>query len=124
MHSIVHLTPRHGYKCRVWILISATGSDTNYGTSISSPWKTIQKAIDVALPGDVINVRGGTYSQTIEFTKSGSSAGYITLQSYPGETTKLDGTSITNASGGMIVINSRNYIKIIGLEICNFKTSK
>ena len=36
---------------------------------------------------------------------------------------KLDVTSITNASGGMIVVNSRNYIKIIGLEICNFKPS-
>ncbi|MGN6712457.1 MAG: hypothetical protein ACTHKA_12615 [Anaerocolumna jejuensis] len=66
---------------------------------------------------------GGTYSQTIEFTKSGSSAGYITLQSYTGETAKLDGTSIINTSGGMIVVYSRNYIKIIGLEICNFKTT-
>jgi len=48
--------------------VATNGSDSNSGTSVSSPFKTMQHAADLTNPGDTVYVRGGTY------TFSGSSA--------------------------------------------------
>ncbi len=66
---------------------SVNGSDTNNGTSISAPWKTISKVNDATLnPGDeVLFKRGdiweGNNSNTL-IVASGSSDGYITYGAY------------------------------------------
>ncbi len=41
--------------------VSATGADKNAGTSLSSPFLTIQHAINVASEGDTVLVASGTY---------------------------------------------------------------
>lgn len=41
--------------------VSPTGNDSNSGTSQASPFQTIQAAVDLAQPGDVINLLAGTY---------------------------------------------------------------
>src|SRR5690348_581584 len=40
--------------------VSATGSDTNSGTSTTAPFLTIQKAANLTQPGDTVNVMNGT----------------------------------------------------------------
>ncbi|MBD3393099.1 MAG: DUF1565 domain-containing protein [Chitinivibrionales bacterium] len=51
--------------------IATSGDDTNDGSS-GAPFATIQKAVDLAKPGDVITVRTGTYNQTIIFWSANS----------------------------------------------------
>ena len=81
--------------------VSPSGLDTNAGTSISAPWKTITKAANSALPGDLVYIRNGTYAEMVTLRISGtdpngtaSPKGYITFQSYPGESAIIDGSTL------------------------------
>jgi hypothetical protein len=56
------------------------GNDNNDGT-LSSPFKTVDRAIEAANPGDIIELRNGNYtSGEIRVTKNN-----LTIRSYPGE---------------------------------------
>ncbi|AUS96050.1 hypothetical protein CDQ84_03100 [Clostridium thermosuccinogenes] len=72
--------------------VATTGNDNNSGSK-DEPFLTIQKAMDVASPGDTVYIRGGTYYITspITITKSGEAGKPITLAAYPGETPVIDG---------------------------------
>jgi hypothetical protein len=100
--------------------VSPAGDDANPG-SLASPFKTIQKAIAVAEPGDTIYVRGGIYpnSQTIIITKSGTAAARIKLWAYPGEKPVLDFSTQPYGSSnrGVILTTGGNYWDFKGLEI-------
>ena len=106
--------------------VSTSGNDANPGTS-TSPWRTIQHAANVTKAGDTVYVRGGTYKEAVTVNVSGSaSVGYITFQSYPGETAIVDGTGLvppSSGQGGLVNIVDHSYIKIVGLEIRNYSTS-
>jgi serralysin len=79
--------------------VAPTGDDTkNTGTSLASPWLTIQHAVDQAQPGDAIEVRDGLYAEAVHFTRSGASGAPIALRSHPGE------HPIIEASGGFPVL--------------------
>ena len=54
--------------------VAPTGSDTNAGT-MASPFATIQKGHDVAVAGDTVWLRAGTYKNTrqIKLSRSGTS---------------------------------------------------
>lgn len=71
--------------------VSTAGSDSNNGTSLSTPFKTIQKAASVAQAGDSVTVRGGTYRETVTPANSGTAANPITYQAYPGENVTISG---------------------------------
>jgi hypothetical protein len=43
--------------------VSPTGLDTNSGATASTPWRTLQKAADMAQPGDIIDIADGSYSR-------------------------------------------------------------
>lgn len=75
--------------------VSTTGKDTNSGTSTSYPFRTIQRAVDTAIAGDIINVRGGTYREEVSIYRGGGSAGkYVTLQGYQSEKPVLKGSEL------------------------------
>lgn len=60
--------------------------------TIKNPLKTVQLAMRIARPGDVIVVRGGTYAEAIGWgIVAGQSSKPITLQSHPGEKVTLHG---------------------------------
>ena len=102
--------------------VAPTGSDTAAGT-LSSPFKTIQHALNVASqPGDTVLVRAGTYNERLTLPDSGSAAGgYITLENYPNEHVILSGQTAANNDVGfgqnMIQIINQSYIKVEGFEI-------
>jgi parallel beta-helix repeat protein len=106
------------------LYVATTGSDTNPGT-LASPWRTIQHAANSIVAGDTIYVRGGTYKESVTLGVSGSaSAGFVTLQSYPGETAILDGTGLAvPGETGLINIIDQSYIKVVGLELRNWSSS-
>lgn len=75
------------------IYVSPTGSGT--GTS-TSPFGSIQSAVNAAVAGDVILLRAGTYKPTtnIQITKSGTRTQPITLRSFEKEKVILDGEGL------------------------------
>jgi hypothetical protein len=56
---------------RIEYHVSPTGSDTNPGTS-AAPFRTINKAAQVALAGDVVTIRDGTYNESVTVRNSGA----------------------------------------------------
>lgn len=82
-------------------------------------YTTIQAGITAANAGDTILVKPGTYNEAVSFSKSGSSLnGYITLMGEAGAI--LDGTG--KGQLGIEIFNKK-YIKVIGMEVQNFKAS-
>ena len=109
--------------------VATTGSDSNPGT-MSSPFATLQKGVNVAVAGDTVFIRAGTYPITtptnagagIQFSKSGTSdTNRIRYWAYPGEVPVFDFTnmviSTTGYTHGFVVSGSWLHFK--GLEIAN-----
>lgn len=97
--------------------VSPDGNDSNPGTE-SQPWKTIQKAGDTLTPGDTVYVKAGQYNEKVTVNVSGTaSGGYITISNYESDKVIIDGTGVPGDN--IIYIEDKDYIKIIGFEICN-----
>jgi uncharacterized protein YjdB len=72
--------------------VSASGNDGNAGTSLASPFATIQHAVNVMDPGDICYIRGGAYHEEVDLSGVAGSEGQpITLTNYEGEKVILDG---------------------------------
>ena len=108
----------------IYVSPSGTGSGTS-----TSPYGSIQSAINAAVAGDVILLRAGTYkpSSTIQIIKSGTRTQPITLRSYEKEKVILDGEnmpgtpygldeSLPNKERGILHIEKGNYWKFYNLE--------
>lgn len=54
--------------------VDTKGSDANSGTSLTSPFKTIQKSMNIAVAGDTVYVRGGVYREQVDVTRGGGTA--------------------------------------------------
>jgi hypothetical protein len=117
-------------KRAIFIYVSPSGSDSNSGTSISTPLLTIQAAVNKAVAGDIIYLRAGTYapSTNIQITKSGTASAPITMKNYSCEKVIIDGenmpytpadlnASLPNSDRGAIHIQNANYWIFEGLEI-------
>lgn len=67
--------------------VATTGADANPGTS-ASPFRTLQKGVDVTVAGDTIIVKDGTYgpegandsTMPVNINKAGTSSAWITLK--------------------------------------------
>ncbi|MDB5271859.1 MAG: hypothetical protein JWO58_226 [Chitinophagaceae bacterium] len=82
-------------------------------------YTSIQTAVNAANAGDTIWVKPGTYNENVVFPRSGSAAaGYITLLGESGAI--LDGTG--KGQLGISILN-KNYIRVIGMEVQNFKST-
>ncbi len=102
--------------------VSVSGNDANPGT-LALPWRHIQYAMDRVGAGSTVNVMTGVYNETVTFHNSGSaSGGYLVLQNYAGNTPVIDGTGLPiSGETGLVVIENKAYVKLIGFEIRNLK---
>lgn len=66
------------------IYLAPDGDDGSPGT-ITEPFATFAKASSMLNPGDTLLVRGGRYSQILDFPRSGSPGNPITVMAFPGE---------------------------------------
>lgn len=111
----------------IGIFVSPDGNDNNLGSNENEPLKTIQKAVDLAVPGDTIYVRKGFYNEKISIRSSGTPSKNISLKAYPSETPVIDGSnildSISNPDYALIRLENAHYISIQGLRIQNAKAS-
>jgi hypothetical protein len=76
--------------------VSPSGGDSAAG-DINNPLRTPQKAASLAMAGDTIYLRGGTYRITaktstfVNFARSGTASLPIAMMSYPGENAIING---------------------------------
>jgi hypothetical protein len=109
--------------------VATTGSDSSAGT-LEQPFATLQKGANVAMPGDTVYIRAGTYRVVtpaasyagISFTRSGTSdTNRIRFWAYPGERPVFDFAdlriSTTGYTAGFSVSGSWLHFK--GFEITN-----
>jgi len=76
------------------IHVALQGRDSNPGTP-AAPLRTIQRAADLALPGDVITVHAGVYRERIIPPRGGNSdTERIVYQAAPGEKVEIAGSEI------------------------------
>lgn len=86
------------------------GNDNNSGLSKNSSFKTIQKALSVANPSDVINLSNGIYFQNVLSVRDGNSDSPITIKGEKG--------AIVKGSGGPRVIEiNHNNIHLEGFTV-------
>lgn len=114
--------------------VATDGDDSNSG-SYSEPFETWQAAIDVAVPGDTVYLRGGVWYPTdswstpgagnmIEFHphsspstgNDGTADSYICYFNYPGETPILD-----LSKRDMTSISWNTVIDVVSLNFVHFK---
>jgi hypothetical protein len=112
------------------LVVATNGSDSAPGT-LAQPLRTVQRAVDLARPGDSIAVRAGTYALTdnITITTSGTASQPIALGAYQGERVVIDGEQLAASHtpvGGSIpraergaIHQEASYWRISDLEIVN-----
>jgi hypothetical protein len=94
--------------------VSPAGSDTNSGTSPSTPWKTLTPVNNTMLhPGDqLLLLRGGTWSGRLNVLGSGTATAPISVGAY-GTATGLP--TITGGAGGDCVRLNGDYVNVDSL---------
>ena len=115
------------------IYVAPDGNDTTNTGTIDKPFESIQKAQELASPGDTVYIRGGTYhvrenqiSKVVSglfacityLDKSGTEGHTIKYWAYPGETPVFDFSAVKPANQrvvGIYIVGS--YIHIKGLEM-------
>ncbi len=72
--------------------VSPSGNDSNTGLSQESPFKTIQKAANLTLPGDTVFLMSGTFlfqNTNLSITRSGKVNEWITYKALKGHQPKI-----------------------------------
>ena len=90
--------------------------------TMNDPLATVQLAMRIARPGDVIVIRGGTYSEAIGWGITvGTAAKPIIMQAYPGESVTVAGQlTLSGASSPSLV--GPDYWKIRGIRFVTHPT--
>ncbi len=76
--------------CAREYIVSTSGNDKWPGTA-ARPFKTINKAVSLVKPGDIVTVRGGLYREQVRITCSGTAEKPIIFRGAAGETAFLFG---------------------------------
>ena len=79
------------------IHVSTTGNNNTGDGSTANPYKTIQHAVDLALPGNTIAIHTGSYHESVEIA-------------YKDETTANTPITITNAGDGAVILDGTDQI--------------
>ncbi|BAF59283.1 MAG: hypothetical protein HPY89_04345 [Pelotomaculum sp.] len=98
--------------------VAPWGDDGNAG-SLSSPWKTLQHAVNNLQAGDRLLIREGTYKEHVSFKKSGTGENPITVSVFQGEEAVLDG----EGAGWKYGFNFEfgvSFVTLSGLKVRNF----
>ncbi|OGB74032.1 hypothetical protein A2V68_01550 [candidate division Kazan bacterium RBG_13_50_9] len=120
---------------KTYYVDAANGNDSNNdGMSLGAPFKTVKKALSVAIRGATVNIRGGAYRESNLYPKAG-----VTIQGYGTESTTLWDSSrsvfvvenvdtvtfrnftIADTSAKGILVKNSGNIHIVGMTFQNVK---
>lgn len=87
---VVLLANHTELAAQTFLYVASNGSDANNGTSLTSAFKTIQKASNSALPGTTIIIKGGTYHERIIPFSTGTPGNEIILRPYQNDKVIID----------------------------------
>lgn len=73
------------------LYVSVKGSDTEGDGTLNKPYRTIQKAAEMAEPGETVSIGGGVYRETVIPKNSGLSGAPITFTNYNNENVVISG---------------------------------
>jgi hypothetical protein len=85
--------------------IATNGNDTTGNGTIGAPYATLKQAITVAVSGDSIVIRGGTYRNTNDVTVPANKT--LRISAYPGEIPVFNGAQ--DANTGWVTEGSLQY---------------
>lgn len=95
------------------------GDDGATGT-VSTPFATIERAMQDAQSGSSVIVHKGTYAESVTFTRSGSQGSPIILRAACGVRPVLDGSLVQDSDSGLpalIKIIDQSFITVQGFEL-------
>jgi hypothetical protein len=92
---------------------SPTGSGSTCSTT--SPC-SLSTGLGIVSAGDTLYLRGGTYSQTIDITKSGTASSPIVISGYQGETAVIDGGGSMGEYSPLFYIHG-SYVHLKNIEL-------
>jgi hypothetical protein len=100
--------------------VSPDGDDANPGDQLH-PWRTIQKAADTLVAGEMVLIQEGIYNERLRPRNSGTSEAWIVFAGFPREEVILDGDGLNMGEnwGGVIDLSGRSYIRVTGLRVQN-----
>lgn len=111
------LTPINALAATYYV--APSGSDANDG-SAAQPWRTIQKAANLAVAGDHVLIRAGTFNERVKLAKSGTASARITYENYAGEKVILDGAAIPMGStDALLQVDNSSFVTVKGLIVQN-----
>ncbi len=97
VHSLMN-TGRMGLGIALGLLTGLLASSGSLAGEVNllrgdsrKPYDSIQKALDAALPGDIVELDAGTYHESVRFSRSGEEGRPITLRGREGVRPILDG---------------------------------
>ena len=90
--------------------VSPMGSDTNDGRSAETPFFSIQKAVNLAYPDDLINLASGIYLQDIKSYRHGTASAPITIQ---GPSSAI----VQGAGNARIIQITHDYLTLDGFTV-------
>lgn len=94
--------------------VSTTGSDSNPGTQ-TRPFRTIQKAANIVVPGTTVHVMPGTYVENVTISRSGTSSARIIFKSEQKWGARIHAKNYK--SWNIQIANGINYIDLVDFNI-------
>lgn len=77
---LLRAAPSQALNRSASLYVSPGGDDSNRGSAPDQPFQTIQHAIDLAQPGDTVNLAAGVYLQDVISKRDGTAAAPITIR--------------------------------------------
>jgi len=99
--------------------VTAGGDDMAPGTQ-ARPWRSIQRAVNMAIAGDTVVVGGGTYQERVAFARSGQPDKKISFKNADRQTPIIDGQGLAMAKwDALVTFNNVGYVDFEGFEVRN-----
>lgn len=115
--TLTLLTILNAYAQSNYYVDGINGNDANAGTSLTSAWKTIQKACNASAPNSVVQIKGGTYNENVVVNVNGTLGNPITIKNYMNEPVLIDGSATPGTT--MLSVTNKNFLSFQNLTIQN-----
>ena len=111
---LTSISPALGASPTTLYVDGSSPSCTDSGTGAQgAPFCTIGAAVAKVAPGQAVQVAGGTYSEKVTISKSGTATAPIALTAAPGAT-----VTVTGGTNGFM-ISGRSWITVDGFTVTN-----